>query len=440
MGSYVVGGYMVPHPPLIVPAVGRGQEKQIPDTIQAYDKIGKEIAVLRPETIVLISSHVTMYSDYIHIAPGSEASGNFGMFGAAEETMHVKYDTDLVAEICNVAKEENIPAGTIGEKTPELDHATMVPLTFVNRYYQNYRLVRIGISGLSYHTHIEFGKCIRRAIENLGRRTVVIASGDLSHHLKKSGPYGFSPQGPEYDKAIMEIMESGDFSKLVTVDEDFCRSAGECGHRTFLILSGILEGMDFIPERLSYEGPFGVGYGICAYRVQDIGQDPYVRLAQKSLEKYVKTGEKLEMPDDLPKEMLTQRAGVFVSLKINGILRGCIGTVTPYKNSIAEEIIDNAISAGVYDPRFPPVQKKELKLITYSVDVLGACEPIHSESELDVKKYGVVVSAGYRRGLLLPNLEGVNTVAEQISIARQKAGIHESEHVRLERFEVVRHI
>ena len=145
------------------------------------------------------------------------------------------------------------------------------------------------------------------------------------------------------------------------------------------------------------------------------------------------------MPEDLPEEMTSVRAGVFVSLKIAGKLRGCIGTISAMTENVAQEIVKNAVSACSEDPRFDPVRAEELERITYSVDVLGDTEKIDSVEQLDVKRYGVIVISGYRKGLLLPNLEGVDTVEEQLRIAKRKAGIPEYERCRMERFEVVRH-
>jgi AmmeMemoRadiSam system protein A len=147
----------------------------------------------------------------------------------------------------------------------------------------------------------------------------------------------------------------------------------------------------------------------------------------------------MAVPDYLPEEALTRRAGTFVSLKKFGQLRGCIGTISATEENIAKEIIQNAISAAVRDPRFPPVTSSELKDLVYSVDILGETEDIDSPEELDVKKYGVIVSSGYKKGLLLPNLEGIDSVDEQIWIAMQKAGIRKGERIRLQRFEVVRY-
>ncbi len=261
----MLAAFMVPHPPLIVPKVGRGEEKKIQKTIDAYGEIARRIGALAPETIVVISPHQTMYADYFHISPGSGAKGDFGQFRAAAVRIEAPYDTAFVKELCLRADARNLPAGTQGERDGRLDHGTMVPLYFVNQHFRGYRLVRIGLSGLPLAMHYALGRCIQETAEALGRRTVVIASGDLSHRLKADGPYGYQKEGPEYDKQVMDAMGRGAFGELLDFSEDFCSKAGECGHRSFVMMSGALDKMQVTPERLSYEGPFGVGYGICAY-------------------------------------------------------------------------------------------------------------------------------------------------------------------------------
>ena len=323
----------------------------------------------------------------------------------------------------------------------------------------------MGLSGLSLAEHYRAGLLIQKTAEQLGRRTVIIASGDLSHRLKEDGPYGYKEEGPAYDKRIMETMGRASFGELLEYPESFCEKAGECGHRSFTIMAGCLDRRAVEAHRLSYEGPFGVGYGICTYTVtgmdearaflkryeekqrrkavEDKGrEDIYVRLARKSLETYIRTGKSLTLSraeEELPSEMLARRAGVFVSLHKDGMLRGCIGTIAPVTGCVAEEILRNAVSAGTQDPRFQPVKEEELERLVYSVDVLGEPEAITSKEELDVKKYGVIVTKGRKRGLLLPDLDGVDSVEEQIAIARRKAGIREEDEVSLERFEVIRH-
>jgi len=168
-------------------------------------------------------------------------------------------------------------------------------------------------------------------------------------------------------------------------------------------------------------------------------ESAYVRLARETIENYVKQGKIITPPKDLPEEMINQKAGVFVSLKKFGDLRGCIGTFMPTQENIAQEIIKNAISAAIDDPRFPPVTVPELEDLSISVDVLSAPEEVKDVSQLDPKKYGVIVSSGYKKGLLLPDLEGVDTVEYQIDIAKRKAGIYPGEKVKLYRFEVKRY-
>ena len=459
----VTGAVMVPHPPLIIPDVGRGQEKAIQATIDAYHEAAKKIASWQPDTVVVLSPHSIMYADYFHISPGTGARGDFGQFRAPQVKIQVQYDTELVEALSQEAEAREIPAGTMGERDSRLDHATMIPLWFLNHYYTDYKTVRIGLSGLPLSQHYMLGQCIQKAAELCGRNIVVIGSGDLSHKLKEDGPYGFQKEGPEYDSRIMEVMGIAAFDQLFDFTEEFCDKAAECGHRSFVIMAGTLDRLAVKTEKLSHEGTFGVGYGVCTYEVEGRAperdflrqyeekiaeeakrrkesEDAYVRLARQTIEAYVGERRQISIPKDLPEEMYESRAGIFVSLKEEGRLRGCIGTIAPVQKNIAEEIIANAISASTKDPRFHPVQPDELDKLVYSVDVLGTPEAITSPDELDVKRYGVIVTKGRKRGLLLPNLDGVDTVEDQITIAKQKAGISTyDDDVQLERFEVVRH-
>ena len=459
----VLGAIMVPHPPLIIPEVGRGQERGIQETIKAYHKAAKKLASWKPDTVVVLSPHSVMYADYFHISPGRGAQGNFWSFRAPQVEIKVQYDEEFVDKLSHTAAGCGVSAGTLGERDSSLDHGTMIPLWFLDQYYEGYQAVRIGLSGLSFSQHYKLGQCIQKTAELLGRRIAVIASGDLSHKLKDDGPYGFQAEGPVYDEKIMDIMGTGEFGRLFGLTEDFCAKAAECGQRSFIVMAGVLDCLAVKAERLSYEGPFGVGYGVCVYTTAGTApqrdflrqyeeqvrnqaarrkraEDAYVRLARQTIETYIRTGQKISVPDGLPGELYKKRAGVFVSLKEEGALRGCIGTIGPVRNSIAEEIIENAVSASMKDPRFPAVRPDELERLEYSVDVLSPSESISSEEELDVRRYGVIVTKGCQRGLLLPNLEGVDTVKEQVAIAKRKAGIDaDDKDVLLERFEVVRH-
>ena len=465
----IQAAYMVPHPPMIVPAIGKGSEAQIAETTRSYEQVADEIAEQRPETIIITTPHSVMYADYFHISPGREAQGSFAGFGARQEKFRVSYDTELVEKICGFAEKADVPAGVLGERDKALDHAVMVPLWFIEKAYErrgidrDYKLVRIGLSALPLTDHYRLGQIIRSAVDSLGRSAVFVASGDLSHKLQEYGPYGFAKEGPAYDARIMDVCGRGAFGELFEFREDFCEKAAECGHRSFVIMAGALDGEAVRATALSHQDVTGVGYGLCTFYPEgpdenrrfldqyldrmesEIAQkrdqsDPYVKLARASLESYILKRKRISIPDDLPEEMLSTRAGAFVSIHKNGALRGCIGTIGPTTDCVAQEIIDNAISASTRDPRFPAIGPDELQWLDINVDVLGEPEDIESKDELDVKKYGVIVSSVGKRGLLLPDLEGVDTVDQQIEIAKQKAGIHRFESVKLQRFEVIRHV
>ena len=458
----IIAGFMVPHPPMIVPDIGRGSEAQVADTTAAYERAADEIASLAPETIIITSPHSIMYADYFHISPGKSARGSFAGFRAPGVRFNEEYDTELVKEICRLADKEDFPAGTMGERDKDLDHGTMVPLWFIRNKYKGGKIVRIGLSGLPLIDHYRLGMIIREAVESTGRRTVLVASGDLSHKLQDYGPYGYTPEGPEYDERIMDVMGRAAFGELLDFDSTFCDKAAECGHRSFVIMGGAFDGTAVRAEKLSHQDVTGVGYGICTFypegadksrnfldrkmaeiedelRSKREQSDEYVKLAWNAVEAYVLRREVLDVPAGLPDEMLSTQAGAFVSIHEHGELRGCIGTISPTRSSVAEEIIGNAISASTRDPRFPAIKPDELPWLDINVDVLGEPEDIDSEDELDVKRYGVIVSCGHRRGLLLPDLDGIDTPRQQVEIAMKKGGIHKFEKYKLQRFEVIRH-
>ena len=430
----IVAAFAVPHPPLIIPAVGNGRERDVQDTIDAYGEAGRRIAGLAPETLVISTPHSVMYRDYIHISPGSRAHGSFAQFGAPEAAYGCDYDVGFVDALCAAADAAGIPAGTEGERDPLLDHATMVPLHFIWKAWPDDRprprVVRMGLSGLSPAVHYRLGQCVQAVAGELGRRTVYVASGDLSHRLTADGPYGFAPDGPKFDEAMGDIFRTGDFLALLTMDPGLAERAAECGLRSFLE---------------QYEDAH-----VREMAGRKAAEDLFVRLARLSLETYVRDGRRIDpgnphdmasLGEALPAGLLDGRAGCFVSLKVGGELRGCMGTILPTRSSLAEEICANAVSAGTRDPRFPAVRSSELSELVYDVDVLTVPEPISSPDELDVRRYGVIVStADGRRGLLLPDLDGVDSVEQQVGIAARKGGIDLGrDGWTLERFEVVRH-
>ena len=430
----MISAVIMPHPPIARKTVGRGEEKKIQKTLDAYKKASEKIKEYAPETIVIISPHNIFFRDAFYVSPGEIYTDSLSRFSAPDDKVSIPYDDELRTEIIRLMDEKGIPAVRNPRYANEPDHGSLIPLLFVNEVYSNYRVVRIAPSMLSDETLMEVGRIIERAAAHVGRKITLIASGDLSHKLSEEGPYGYVREGPEFDRRVTEMMRSGDLAAFREFSPDFRDLCAECGLPGFIMLSGALENYHIKPEFLSYEGTFGVGYAVCVFECEDA----CVRLAKDSLEKYIRTGKQLPRPDDLPDWMVRKRAGVFVSLHKHDELRGCIGTILPWSDCIADEIISLAVEAGTRDPRFYPVKGDELSELEYNVDVLS--EPVPAElDELDARRYGVIVTNGRRRGLLLPDLEGVDTPGQQIAIALQKAGIRSDEPFDLEKFTVERH-
>lgn len=456
-------GIIAPHPPIMVPEVGGPRSRVTSASASAMAAAARLLEAFAPETLVLMSPHAPVVRDAFAVDDSELLVGDLRQFGAREVRLAFKGDPELAHLIIDTALTEGVPAiPRSAYPTLEpgvLDHGALVPLSFLDREGR-YRLVELSLSFLPLAMHRRFGRMIRQAASSLGRRVAFVASGDCSHRLSPDAPAGYSPRGVEFDAALVSALEADDWDALERFDEDLVEAAGECGLRSFVTLGGFLESTDAKTKVLAYEGPWGVGYTtavaaspslLALLDDDDDGQheqtghtdSPQARnesepvtLARKAIEAYVR--ERRVIPAPPVEGLLAERHGAFVSLHRNGQLRGCIGTIAPTQPSLAEEIIHNAIQAATADPRFPPVTPDELDDLEISVDVLHEPEPATLE-DLDPREYGVIVSADWRRGLLLPDLEGVDTVEQQVAIARQKAGIGPHEPVRLERFRVDRY-
>ncbi|NLV98982.1 MAG: AmmeMemoRadiSam system protein A [Clostridiaceae bacterium] len=438
----ILKAYVLPHPPIILPEVGRGEEKKIKDTAAAFHRAAREIAELEPESIIICSSHSPFLRSAFYAANASSAEGNMRAFGIHSINEKVSYDQELLQLLQDVSYERNILLEATNLEAQTLDHGILLPLIFIHKYYKDFKLLRLGMSLLGPEKHFEFGRAVAEAVRRSNKRTIFIASGDLSHVLKADGPYGYREEGPQLDSELTDIFAGGELDRLFNLDNNLVEGAKECGLRTFQIMAGVLADSDFDSELYSYEATFGVGYAVAAFSPKDKNittDDPYIKLAQASVEAFILEGKTLTTPSDLPDEMLKKQSGVFVTLYKDNNLRGCIGTIEASKANIAEEIIHNAVSSAKYDPRFPSVQPSELDQLVYSVDILGEKEEVASVDDLDPDRYGVIVTSGKRRGLLLPRLDGVTTAEDQIAIALIKAGIDPDKEYKIERFQVDRH-
>ena len=472
--SSLVFAGIAPHPPIMVPEVGGDAIAEVRASIDAMATLTKRIIESKAETVVLISPHAPLEAVAFVAYNGPTLRGDFSMFRAADAAVEAELDDELLTEITRAAE----PCDLITLRIRgDLDHGTAVPLYFLQRNGWTGKVVALGYSFLSNEDHRRFGNCIRQAIATVKRPVAFIASGDLSHRLKPGAPAGYNADAHLFDEEVVAAIRDCEMVRIANIDQNLRQRAGECGYRSMLVALGVAERSDQVCEVLSYEAPWGVGYLVAQLvnvakpspagrglgeglttasssqissgpakratddndRVADGADNDFTRfipgLARRTIEEFVRDGTIIAPPEELPDE-LNSRAGCFVSIKtLEGDLRGCIGTVEPVKDTLAEEIITNGISSATRDPRFLPVRRDELPNLKYSVDVLSTPEPCELD-DLNPKVYGVVVEdeIGFRRGLLLPNLQGITSVADQVEIASRKAGIPPGTAVKLFRF------
>lgn len=465
----LIYGALVPHPPIIRAEIGGEETKKAHKTVEAMERLAQRLAALKLDTIVIFSPHGPVFQDGLAIRGGARLKGDLARFGFFRQ-WEWAVDQELAAAIVREAEKEKIPclqltgADLAGYGlSADLDHGVVVPLSFLAD--ESVKLVATGMSLLPWLEQYQLGVAIGRAVHRSPRRIGVIASGDLSHCLHPGAPAGYDPRGKEFDETLMALLRAQNRTAIFDLDPVMVEKAAECGFRALLMLLGVFDGWQVEIEVLNYEGPFGVGYGVASFapqgeeekgssllpvlrrrreealRTRRAAESPFVRLARQTVEDHLLgTDGSLGNMDkgDLPPEA-RQPAGAFVSIKKHGMLRGCIGTIFPTQPTFLEEIRHNAIAAALHDPRFDPVQVDELPDLVYTVDRILPPEPVAGPADLDPQKYGVIVRSGGKTGLLLPNLEGVETIEEQLAIAKRKAGIGPEEPVTLERFEVVRY-
>lgn len=434
--------YLFPHPPIIVPEVGQGGEAAAHNTIESFDECAQTIAQQKPETIVFISPHAPLFSDFLFYFDDAKLSGSFERYGAAQVSFSENQNLKLVKIFAEILDREHISAGSLSAQerarykiTSDLEHGVLVPLYFIRKYYTGFNIFILSCSAFEPLTVVKIGELLLEAIEQEGSKTCIIASGDMSHKVNKESPYGMVKEGAAFDTLIAHGIKNADYESIVTMDQSIRVRAGECGYNSILMLLGVLHWQErqFSSRLLSYEAPFGIGYVIAEFLPLSIP----VKIVRAVIYEFIGNNRVLSLID-LP-TFKHNKAGCFVTIYKKGELRGCIGTISPTENSIVEEIQSNAIKAATKDPRFSTLQKHELNDITFSVDILDDPEPIQSKDELNPQIYGVIVSAGYRRGLLLPMLETVDTVEYQLEIACRKAGIDPNEPYTMQRFKVTRY-
>lgn len=315
------------------------------------------------------------------------------------------------------------------------EHSVEVQLPFIQYFKKDIKLVPIVLAHANAAVYSNIGRAIAKAIKDSGKEVVIVASGDMNHYESQKITNTKDRQAID---SILNL-EAGELLERV---QEF--NISMCGYGTAACLIYAAKEFGSIKtELIKYQTSGDVIHdyssvvGYAGIIIKGVKESPQVKLARETVESYVSRGN-VPHPQNIPVEM-QGKAGVFVSLHKNDELRGCIGTIEPSAENIAQEIIRNAVNAATEDPRFFPVSADELPQLQYSVDVLTEPELISNKKDLDPKRYGAIVESGWRRGLLLPDLEGVDTVENQLEICRMKAGIGPGERIKIYRFEVKRY-
>ncbi|HLP01089.1 MAG TPA: AmmeMemoRadiSam system protein A [Opitutaceae bacterium] len=440
---------LLPHAPILVPAVAGSRQQACRATVAAMREAARRVVAARPETVVLVSPHAPREGHAFGVTAGNLA-GSLAPFGARRASVRFPGDPELSGVLRSVAAVRDLPTARL--LATALDHGSVVPLWFLAEAGWDGPTVVVALAGNDNSRIGELGECVAVAAKRLGRRVAVVASGDMSHRLQPGAPCGYDPQAVDFDAAFIHQLRLGATHRLAEAVAPLQERAAEDVVEPTLFALGATGWCAEGREVLGYEGPFGVGYGVAVLSAvadppAEVGiaavENRQRQLAELPAVARAAIATALGLPGDLGEPRIGDCPGpngVFVTLHTaGGQLRGCIGTLASRTGDLAAETWRMAREAALADPRFPPVTTDELGALHIEVTVLGPLEEIDSADALDPQRWGVVVrAADGRRGLLLPDIPEVATVARQLEIARAKARIGADEPVRLQRFSAQR--
>ncbi len=425
----------MPHAPVLIPEVGEGRERAAAATVEALWAAARMVVASRPQAILLISPHSPRRPGHFGFWSGATLAGDMSRFGCPEVTLGLPNATALATAITERFHETGLATWWVPAQP--LDHGAFIPLYFLTRSGWAGPTVVMSLNHPGEGGWRKAGQGIQRAAQVLGTRLAVVASGDMSHRLRPGAPAGYDPRAAQFDQEFVRILRAGRYEALTQLDpalqalaaEDVVDSTLIAAHAAGLVASD--------HRVLSYEGPFGVGYCVARiFHAETSGSAGGLlpAIAREAVERHLRNGQPHRaVPRDA---FFAQRAGVFVTIRArDGRLRGCRGTIFPQQPDLVEETRVMAVASAFQDGRFEPVTEDELDQLTYEVSLLHPPEPVASTTELDPHRYGVIVSTpDGRRGLMLPRVAGLDTVAQQIDATCRKAQIDPREPLTLERF------
>jgi MEMO1 family protein len=424
----IVGGALVAHPPVLVPEVGGASSRRVDGTGAAFRQLDGMLSGVPADLVIAISPHGPASVRELPVRRGPQVAGDLGRFRAPQVRVAAEVDRPGATRLVSTAAAAGFPLSWSDDG--DLDHGVVVPFHFLPRTTAGRPCIFLGISDWPLTRFAEFGAWLHAQFPD--RAVMLIASGDLSHRLTRDAPYRFRREGAVFDGLVVDALRTQEWARIEGIDPAFSEEAGECGLRPLAVLVGAARAAGLRSEVLSYEGPFGVGYAVVhfGHRPPVIGVQ---ELGRRAIATYLRERRVIDPPEPVPADLVAPSA-VFVTIRKHGELRGCMGSIRPVEPSAVREVIRYAIASAVRDPRFDPVELDEVPELSVSVQLLDPPEEIDDPRSLDPAVYGVIVRHGDRQALLLPGIDGIETVAQQIDAACDKAGIDPRGPLILERF------
>jgi AMMECR1 domain-containing protein/aromatic ring-opening dioxygenase LigB subunit len=432
---------LMPHAPVLVPELAGERLAEEARTVAAMRDAARRVMKHQPAALVLVSPHSPRRRRAFGVWTPERHEGSLARFNAPELAVDLPNDRTMIGELMTASDECDVDLWFIEDG--DLDHGAVVPLWFMQEAGWSGTTTILSLNDAANGGLEKLGKTIARAASHRGGVVALIASGDMSHRLKPGAPCGYHPDAKCFDDEFIRMVDEGDAPGLLDFDRGLRGLAGEdVVDSTVVALAAV--GNDMRGHQvLSYEGPFGVGYGVAVLHEHGAGAlaEPLAEAAALPHVARLSVAAALglyEADSPAPAGITGRQAPVFVTLRtIRGDLRGCVGTISPRRAHVVEETWFNARAAAFEDRRFTPLRPHELEEILFEVSMLHSFEEVRDMEEIDPRHHGVIVSAaGSRRGLLLPGIEGVDSAVQQIAIARRKGGIGLDEAVRLQRFRV----
>lgn len=427
------------HAPIVVPGVGGARATECIATTRAMRRAARRLVEAQPDVIVVLSPHAPRARQHWQVADNTSLRGDFGAFGEPQLQVELPGAPEAAARLVESARECGVQARAW--TSHELDHGALVPLYFVQDAGYRGRTLLLAFPGHACdEDEHRLGQLLAAVAAAAGERWCVLASGDLSHRLQVGAPAGYHPRAAEFDRAFVSALVRRDYRAACSPDRTLRALAAEDVVASVRVAAAATDYSAQGAALLQYEAPFGVGYTEAVLNDHSAPPPELVSVARRALERQTGASDTdLDTTLDalsarLPPVWRSPRP-VFVTLRSNhGELRGCVGQLKPAYPSLVEEVAHCARSAASHDPRFDPVRSEELPGLKIEVSVLDEPEDVSSADQLDPERYGVLVRSESRLGVLLPEVDGVETAEQQLAIARRKAGIAPDSEVHVQRF------